>query len=1061
MSIDSVATLIDILRSGRLLGPAQLDELERDLQSQFSDPRLLGRELVKRGWITPFQINQLFQGRARELVMGPYLLLERLGPGRIGPTYKALHHPTGCVRAVKILNREIAADAAAVSRLRQATRDASRLSRPHRVAVYEAEQVGEVVLLPMEFVPGTDLARLVQKSGPLPASEAVECVRQAALGLAPIHQRHGGHGNVTPAQIVRASPDGSIKLLGEDLTHLVSPGAKAPPDARSDLLGLGATLYCLLAGQMPAAREPGADPVAALGPDVPPELAGVVRKLLSSPPDPGFTTAAEVAEELAAFKKRATGTGALAGAGPLAAGDSASTGQHPGAAAPEPTPLLSASAVEPASSGNTPDSAAAASAALADSVTPESTVSGVHPEPARAVTASWSAGLRDRIRKRPWRTAAGMALVVLGLGLFVLFVLTPNQPEKTDDRSDGRKNDSSKTPSTPKKAAALEPVVVLGGLEGRQWGPIRCAAWNPKKPLVASGGEDNAIRLWDAETLQERGVLRGHTDAINCLAFSPDGRYLLSGGDDRSMFLWDVTARKLIAPFIGHAHAVQSVAFSTDGKRAASGTTGGAIHLWSVDAREPIRGWNGSHPVVTALVFSDDGKRLLSGGTDGKARLWEVAAGPAPTVLEGHTGAVTAVAFASGDKNAVTGSTDKTLILWELKGDKAVKLRTFTGHTDAVTSLALAPDGETLWSAGADASIRRWDLKTGKESAAPLKGHNGTVSALAISPDGSRFLSAGRDQTVRLWNAATGEELRPVRGHTLPVQAVALSPDGRYLLSGGADNMVRLWDVGQNKVVHHLKGSQNGVSVVAFSPDGQKALAACGDYSVRTWDVESGSVRGNFTSWKICPGTVNIAFMPGGGRVLTTDNSPVRVILRDMARGEDVRLMAATYLRQPLCLAVSADGKWALSGSEDWKVRLSEIETGKELLRLVGPTGAVLSVAFSSDGRSALAVSADRTVWRWDLKTGQDIQLADLPEPVTFTPAAAALAPEGNTLAYCGNDGRVILWDVKRGKELGRVQLTGPVTRLAFSADGRFLATANANGTAAVFRVGGGAGNAK
>jgi WD40 repeat protein len=222
----------------------------------------------------------------------------------------------------------------------------------------------------------------------------------------------------------------------------------------------------------------------------------------------------------------------------------------------------------------------------------------------------------------------------------------------------------------------------------------------------------------------------------------------------------------------------------------------------------------------------------------------------------------------------------------------------------------------------------------------------------------------------------------------------------------------------------------------------------------KIWGVDKGEVQGRF-SWKILTPALNIAFSPDGSRIVTSDQQApsYRIVLRDVSKGDEIRTLA-THFQPPQTVAVSPDGKRALSGSDDWKVLLSDLETGKELLRLAGPTGAILNVIFTPDGRSALAICADRTIWQWNLKTGRDQQLADLREPAKFTPVAAALAPDGAAAAYCGADGALVLWDVKRGKELQRAPLSVAATRVVFSADSRLLATANANGTASVYRVG-------
>jgi formylglycine-generating enzyme required for sulfatase activity/tRNA A-37 threonylcarbamoyl transferase component Bud32 len=337
MAITSADGLVDLLRRTRLLDPARLVELNRGLKAHPSDARALAGELIRRGWLTPYQINQLFQGRTDDLILGHYLLLERLGEGGMGQVFKARETRLGRIVALKVLRKERITKPETLRRFHKEIEATARLSHPNIVHAYDAEPIGDALVYAMEYVEGIDLARLVQKSGPLPVTQACEYVRQAALGLQHIHEHGMVHRDIKPANLMRAGPEGIIKILdmglarwldenaGDQITKLTRLGTVmgtidylAPEqalnarraDIRSDLYSLGCTFYFLLTGRVPfPTGEPMAKllahqcdpppPVQELRPDVPPHVAALIARLMAKHPDDRPQTPAELALELA------------------------------------------------------------------------------------------------------------------------------------------------------------------------------------------------------------------------------------------------------------------------------------------------------------------------------------------------------------------------------------------------------------------------------------------------------------------------------------------------------------------------------------------------------------------------------------------------------------------------------------------------------------------------------------------------------------------------------------------------------------------------------------------
>ncbi|HEX5272257.1 MAG TPA: serine/threonine-protein kinase, partial [Gemmataceae bacterium] len=334
MPSPALTALSDTLRQFRLLDAAQLAEVERTLLPECADPEALTRELVRRGWLTPYQAEQLAAGNGASLLLGSYVVTERLGEGGMGQVFKARNWKLGRVVALKLVRPDRAESETVLRRFRREVQAASQMQHPHVVRAVDAEEVGGVCLLAMEYVDGPDLARLVRERGPLPVRLACDCVRQAALGLQHAHERGVVHRDIKPHNLLLAR-DGRVKLLDLGVARVTStadssgtltamgallgtPDYIAPEqamdsrraDIRSDLYSLGATLYYLLTGRTPYGGasvterlirhqiDPIPDP-AALRPEVPAEVTAVVKKLLAKRPHDRYPTPADLAAALA------------------------------------------------------------------------------------------------------------------------------------------------------------------------------------------------------------------------------------------------------------------------------------------------------------------------------------------------------------------------------------------------------------------------------------------------------------------------------------------------------------------------------------------------------------------------------------------------------------------------------------------------------------------------------------------------------------------------------------------------------------------------------------------
>ena len=533
--------------------------------------------------------------------------------------------------------------------------------------------------------------------------------------------------------------------------------------------------------------------------------------------------------------------------------------------------------------------------------------------------------------------------------------------------------------------------------------------------------------------------LRGHEKQVNSVAFCPEQHLLASGGDDYKIILWNTESGEKLRVLTGHTGSVRSVAFSPDGKMLASGSDDSTVIIWSVPTGEPLV-LKGHDNGVNSVAFGQGGRILASSSFNGPIIIWDTGTGQQLRKLSGHSDAVSSMAFDRNGNILASASYDKSIILWNAATGARVG-KPLTGASLALTVVAVSPNGERVASDGEDKSIILWDVAKGQRST--LIGHSKSVKGLAFSPDGTKLASGGEDRFVILWDVATGQQLGPpLTWHSAAVNSVAFSPNGNYLATGGEDKSVILWDVTAGPRLGESITPQTAlVSDIAFSPGGEAMASASYDRTVTLWDFANRSQKSvieNSTS------VYCVAFSPDRTKMAWGLNNGL--VLRDRTGAQpDISIEGV----KAASVAFSPDSKTLAAPGKNNTVILLNADNGQMIRSLEGHSEPISSVAFSPGGRVLASAGKDKRLFIWNIDTGKEI---NKPLPC-YELTRLAFSPDGATLAFSGSDNSIVLCDVAKYETKAFSGHSMPVSSIAFSPDGHMLASGSQDTTVILWDI--------
>src|SRR5688572_10858448 len=703
------------------------------------------------------------------------------------------------------------------------------------------------------------------------------------------------------------------------------------------------------------------------------------------------------------------------------------------------------------------------------------------------------------------RQVAITFLVTILIAPPTFVIAHPQEPKKPAQENRGIKvpTSSATTPEPDQLGSTRKPEVVIQSSHSK---PVNAIAFSPDGAWLASGANDDTIKMWDTSTGYVLRTLYGHSSNVNALAVSPDGKLLASGsGDmistreiptfkqggivggarDNTVRIWEVQSGREIRTLRGHVLPVGGVAFSADGRTLTS-ASGDAVKVWDVASGNELRtqqtkydksGMEKWDSIRSFSIFGRDKRETQQAEWQKNLKL---SASKISVSTEGQLAAV--------------GQPDKGIWIFDAASGRELRALTFKALPDTEhSSLAFSAGGRLVAFAKTSDVVTVQEAATGRELFAVNTGHSRAPQRASFSRSGRFLVTAtdpgdGNDRPlIKLFDGANGQLIRELNTSVDPnhIRVISFSNNERFVaIAAEGSNKISIIDVATGRELRALRAGAADEKAPAeqtafLNSIDPKTLADLRSRGIRSTEeiVNAIEALGAVANEKFPFG--NAVSMSPDGRYITSRRLLLKSVITevwDTTTGTPVRLQETDALRETGKPNFSPDGRYRaapeftmkgiyttsahdyniFSSSDDWdkvydqKVTIFDGKSGKKLRELNGgkatDVGIVPAFGFSYDGKLAAMTGFDNktpVVFIFETASGRKVKRLEIAEE---SGAVAALTISANAqLLAVAHATKIDVFDISTGRSIRTLPHKGRISSLTFSPDDKFLVALGEN----------------